>query len=83
MPKNIANQNTHQGRAYSDLKSEADHRLSVAKELLMGMGAVPSQNLQVEDAQAACSAAAMLIGDSMALLDSAFLRAEEGGASHE
>jgi hypothetical protein len=38
---------------------------------------MPANKVQVEDAQAACSAAAMLIGDSVALMDSAFLHAEK------
>ncbi len=71
MPKNPSTPN--------ELRNDADHRLSVARELLMGIGAVPSQSLQVEDAQAACSAAAMLIGDSVSLLDSANALAEKEG----
>lgn len=70
---------TNPYRSGADLRNEADHRLSVARELLMGVGALPSATTQVEDAQAACSAAAMLIGDSVALLDSAFLHAEKEG----
>ncbi len=70
---------TNPYRSGEDLRNEADQRLSAARELLMGIGALPSATTQVEDAQAACSAAAMLIGDSVALLDSAFLHAEKEG----
>lgn len=70
---------TNPYRSGADLRNEADHRLDVARELLMGIGAMPSGIIQVEDAQAACSAAAMLIGDSVALMDSAFLHFKKEG----
>jgi hypothetical protein len=70
---------TNPWRSGQDLRDEADQRLDVARELLMGIGAMPANKVQVEDAQAACSAAAMLIGDSVALMDSAFLHAEKEG----
>lgn len=63
---------TNPYRSSHDLKNEADQRLDVARELLITAGALPGEGVQVEDMQAACCAAAMLIGDSVALMDSAF-----------
>lgn len=63
---------TNPYRSSVDLKNEADQRLDIARELLISAGALPGEGVQVEDMQAACCAAAILIGDSVALLDSAF-----------
>lgn len=64
-------------RTGDDLRNEADLRLDAARQLLMGMGAMPARHLQTEDAQAACTAAALLIGDSVTLTDAARVLAEK------
>jgi hypothetical protein len=63
------------------LQNEADLRLGSARDMLSGIAGATPPGLMVQDAQAACAAAAHLIEDAIQMIERANSLAREGGGS--